>query len=415
MKILFINISDIKGGSSIIAYNLNKYLEDKYRTRNLLLVRDKFTTDANVIQTRKNKFEKRVEWGTNIFFNAIGLQYKFLPFSPGRILKAAREFKPDVINLHNPIGGYFKTSDLVALSEVAPVVWTLHDMWPMTGNAAHTFGNEEWKNLKSGPGENKIYPWIGINTGTRLLQQKKNIYAKSGIRIIVPSNWMYKNAKESPVFKGKKIDMIHHGIDLKFFKPIDKNIAKAQLKISADQKVITYSAEKLRKNQFKGGRELEDIISRLDRQTSEKVLFLGIGEGRLPIKNNLKNIEVRNLGYISDQKTLISYYSASDIFVYPTKADSFGLVLLEAIACGTPCITFNIGGCSDIIREGISGNLIKPFDTSDFADQINLLLSDDSLLKNLSISCRKYAEDKFDLSLMADKYYAIFKEETKTS
>ena len=90
MKILFINISDIRGGSAIVAYRLAKTLEAKYGTKNLLLVRSKFSSDPEVIQTRQNKFEEKIEWFVNVICNVLGLQYKFLPFSPKRILNMAR-------------------------------------------------------------------------------------------------------------------------------------------------------------------------------------------------------------------------------------------------------------------------------------------------------------------------------------
>ena len=118
MKILFINISDIKGGSAIVAYRLGKTLESQFNTNNLFLVRTKYSNDKNVIQTRKNYFEEKFEWACNIFFNIIGLQYKFLPFSPKRIIETANEFKPDVISLHNPIGGYFRIDDLIQLTKI---------------------------------------------------------------------------------------------------------------------------------------------------------------------------------------------------------------------------------------------------------------------------------------------------------
>ena len=97
MKILFINISDTKGGAAIAMYRLGKALEQKYNTENLFLVRSKFSDDENVIQTRKNSVVSRVEWAVNFILNVFGLQYKWLPFSPRKILKEAKKFKPDVI------------------------------------------------------------------------------------------------------------------------------------------------------------------------------------------------------------------------------------------------------------------------------------------------------------------------------
>ena len=410
MRILFINISDIRGGASIIAYNLAKYFELNFKTQNILLVRDKFTNDSNVVQTRNSGIEAGIERVFNILLNGIGLQYKFLPFSPSKILSTANEFKPDIISLQNPIGGYFRINDLIPLSRIAPIVWTLHDMWPITGNAAHTFGNEEWKDMKVGANENKIYPWIGLNTGNWLLKEKKRIYENTRLRVIAPSSWMYENAKQSPVFKGKKVDLIHHGIDLSLFNPLDKVKIRDEFNIPINQKVLLYSAEKLSNNQFKGGADFLDILLKLDRMLTEKVTLIVVGKGGLQ-DINLQNIKIRNTGYIFDKKKLISYYSAADVFVYPTKADSFGLVLLESIACGTPCITYKIGGCSDIIKDNISGVLVEPFNTTQFAEQIRALLMNPDLLNSLMTSCRSYAESEFSLESMAAKYYKIFQEE----
>ena len=410
MKILFINISDIRGGASILAYNLGSFLEKHFHTQNLFLVRDKWTEDKDILPTRNNVIEAKIEWAMNILFNTIGLQYKYLPFSPIYIMRLADKFKPDVISLHNPIGGYFRINDLIPLSRIAPIIWTLHDMWAITGNAAHTFGNENWKHMRVGPNENKVYPAIGLNTGNWLLKEKKRIYENSRLRVIAPSSWMYENAKQSPVFKGKKVDLIHHGIDLKLFNPLDKGKIRDEFNIPINQKVLLYSAEKLSNNQFKGGADFQDILLKLDRMLTEKVTLIVIGKGGLQ-NINLQNIEIKNTGYIFDKKKLISYYSAADVFVYPTKADSFGLVLLESIACGTPCITYKIGGCSDIIKDNISGVLIEPFNTTQFAEQIRALLMNSDLLNSLKKSCRSYAKSKFSLESMAAKYYKIFQEE----
>ena len=108
--------------------------------------------------------------------NLIGAQYLFFPFSRRRILKLVKEIKPDVISLHNTHPGYFQVSLLAEISALCPIVWTLHDMWSFTGNAAHTFGDESWRTLDSSPSLKKIYPSIGLDTGKTLLRKKARIY-----------------------------------------------------------------------------------------------------------------------------------------------------------------------------------------------------------------------------------------------
>lgn len=396
------------GGSALVAYRLAKMLKQRYGTENLILVRSKFSSDPDVIQTRRNKFEEKIEWFVNIIFNLLGLQYKFIPFSPKRILKITNQFKPDIISLHNPIGGYFRINDLVSLSKLAPIVWTLHDMWAFTGNASHTLGNEDWKKLKSSPGEKNIFPWIGLNTGNWLLRQKQKIYSKSNLKIIAPSTWMYNQALQSPAFKGKNIELIHHGIDLQVFKPLNKNESKSKLRIPVDGKTLMFSAEKFGSNNFKGGKDFQNILNQINDIIKEKIYVIILGSGRLDLAPEMKNIEFIKPGYITDEKKIVQCYSAADIFVYPTKADSFGLVLLESIACGTPAITFNIGGCPDIIKDGVSGYLIPPFMTELFAKRCIALLNNKSERISLSNSCRKYAEENFSLVSMTEKYYKVF-------
>lgn len=407
MKILFINISDIKGGSAIVAYRLGKTLESQFNTNNLFLVRSKYSNNKNVIQTRKNYFEEKIEWACNIFFNIIGLQYKFLPFSPKRIIKTANEFKPDVISLHNPIGGYFRIDDLIQLTKIAPVVWTLHDMWAFTGNASHTFGNQNWKELKVGPKEWKIYPWIFLRTGKWLLKEKKKIYQKSNFCVVVPSRWMLEQAKQSPVFSDKNITLIHHGLNLDQFHRCEKNIARKELGINANSKVIMFSAEKLKGNIFKAGNDLIDILSNLNDKLSERIKLIVVG-GDIQQINKFANIQIIYTGYLKDEKKIIQCYSASDVFIYPTKADSFGLVLLESIACGTPCVTFNIGGCRDIILDGVSGYTVEPFNIEEFVNKVLKLLNDDNHRHNLSKLSRKFAEENFSIQNMASKYCQVF-------
>ena len=175
MKILFINISDTRGGAAKAAFRVGQYLKSEYKTKNLFLVRNKYSNDENVIQTRKNKIQAFVERWVNIFFNLVGLQYFYLPFSPKFIINKTKEFKPDIISLNNTIGGYFKTSDLKKISDIAPVVWTFHDMWPFTANAAQTFGDESWKQLKAGKKEKNDRTVLSMNVE----EERENRYGQS--------------------------------------------------------------------------------------------------------------------------------------------------------------------------------------------------------------------------------------------
>lgn len=408
MKILFINISDIQGGSAKAAYKLGKVLEKRYKTENLFLVRTKRSNDGNVISTRSDRFIHNIERGINILFNLAGFQYYFLPFSPRKILKEAKKFQPDVISLNNTIGGYFKTSDLKKLSSIAPVVWTFHDMWPVTGNASHTYGNTAWKKLRTFRGEGKIFPWVGVKWGRMLIKRKKRIYADSDFNVVAPSKWLYDITCESPLLKNKSKYLIHHGIDESVFYPEDKITAKEKLGIDTSAKVMLFVAEKLKKS--KTG--LFEIINRLAEKNTENLTFVILGQNNNE-KFNLPGINVITPGYINDEQVMRTYYSAADMFIYPTKAESFGLAIAESLACGTPCLTYDLGPLPELVVDGVSGYLFGEGNTIKLADKAAKVINDPELLTRLSMSSAKYFKDNFTLTRMGEKYYNLFMKVTR--
>jgi len=409
MKILFINAQDTKGGASIAPYRLSKGLAEYYGTENYFIVGKKHSADSNIFCTRKNDAQFSIELLTDKILNKLGLQYQYFPFSTRFILKKAKEIRPDIISLHNTHEGYFKTAFLKKLSKIAPIAWTLHDMWSFTANAVHTFGDESWKQLKSGKGEKKIYPHIGIDTGRWLLRQKRRIYRKSDIHIITPSQWLFNLTGQSPVFENKKVYHILHGVDLDFFSKKDKISCRKILGITEDALVIIFtSAGDLEASPWKGGKLLVDIVKAIDSKTDREIHVLVMGKGELKELLHLKNIRLHKTGYVSSEKFVPILLSASDLFINPTRADNLSVALIESIACGVPAITFDVGGCGDIIKEDVSGCLIKPFDVIAFADKTIELLKNKKRLAELSKDARQFAEKHFGLADMTKKHYDLF-------
>lgn len=409
MKILFINKYDITGGAGVAAFRLHKALEKKYNTEDLFLVGIKMSSFNNVIPTRKPGFQNFAERGLNFLFNQVGLQYKFHPFSSRTILEVTKKFSPDVISLHNVHGGYFQTSLLIELSKIAPIVWTLHDMWAFTANAAHTFGDDSWKGMQSGKNERKLFPQIGFNTGNWLLKEKKRIYSKSNLTIVTPSKWLFNLATQSPVFEGKKIIPIPNGIDLNIFYPRDKVVIKKELGISSSEKVLIFGAEKVLKGNYKGGENLINILKELDSRLSQNVHLIIIGHSNLKKLHEFINFEIHETGYVYGEEEIAKYLTAADVFIYPTKADNLPNALIEASACGTPSITYDVGGCKEIIENNSNGFLIPAFNEKLFVNRLLELLASDSSYHEFAIKCRQTAENKFDSLLMVERYYQLFK------
>lgn len=409
LKILFISAQDTKGGASLAAYRLFKGLERYHQTSSIFIAGKKHSADEKVLCTRTSEGQALLEALLDKLLNRLGLQYFWFPFSSRFILKQARWFKPDIISLHNIHEGYFKTKLLKKLSKIAPIAWTLHDMWPFTGTAVATYGDESWKHMRSVPGEYRAYPHTGWDNGRWLLKRKKRIYRKSHLHFIAPSSWMRETAAQSPVLFDKPIHMIHHGLDLGLFCPGDKAACRKVLGIPPEAKTIIFSCDgDIDISPWKGGQLLIDILEAINAKTSDPVHVLVVGKGRLKAADSLEKLVLHRTGYVSSQTFLPVLLTAADLFIYPTRADSFGLVLAESIACGTPAVTFEIGGCPEIIRDNVSGRLVKPFDIEDFAGKILELLDQPEKLESLSQTARQLAEEYFDIKVMASRYFKLF-------
>jgi len=405
VKVLFINKYENSGGAAIAAQRIAAGLATYYHTDNHFLV-GTHTASAQATVTRPGMVRNVIERGINVLSNRAGLQYLYFPFSTSAIMRAATAFQPDVISLHNIHGGYFDASLLPRLSALAPIVWTLHDMWAITGNAAHTFGDTSWKSGKAGRHEHKHAPSMGLPTGNYLMKRKQRLYAGSELSIVSPSRWLYDMTVESPLTADKPLYHIPNPIDTDYFRPQGKATSRQALGLPPDASVITFVSERLFNSEFKGGAELLQILHLLDAQLDRKVHLLMIGKDRLPA--TFKNLECVYTGYVKDTEKMMQCYSASDIFFYPTKADNLPNVLIEAGSCETACITYDVGGCREIVQDGVTGYVIAPGDHEQFASQTLHLLRQPDLCRQFGKAARNFVAQYFGMKVVAGQYYHLF-------
>jgi glycosyltransferase involved in cell wall biosynthesis len=410
LKILTINAYDIDGGSAIAAYRLCKGLERYYDDLEIhFMVGKKKSFDPKIYCTREKRIEDYIEKVIDNITNRFGFQYFCFPFSTKAILKHVYKLNPDIIYLRNIHGGYFKTSLIYKLNKFAPIVWTLSDMWSFTGHCAHSFGNMDWKQMKSGCPDLDIFPSIGLDTGKWLLKRKKRIYQKSNLTIVTPSRWLEKMARQSPVFKGKKIVQIHNGFDLDIFYPKDKVACRETLNIPKKAKVLMFSAYNVKKrNPWKGGNDLINILCNINKLVKEKIHLIVMGNGNIEELQKNRKFVVHQFGYVKNDIFLAACYSASDALLYPTRADNLPNVLIESISCGTPAITFDVGGCAEIISDGIDGFVINEFNVEKFSLKTIEILNDSEKQRAFSMNARKSAEKRFTLKKMCMNYRKVF-------
>lgn len=410
MKVLYINAIDIVGGAAIATCWLRDSLEQHYSVSYKHIVKfskqPAYSPPANLIMARGGLWQNCVEESIDKLTSKKGYLYKWLPFSRKHILKIVKDFEPDIINLHNIHGGYFQVSLIEELSKYAPVVWSMHDMWAITGKCEYDYGCGRWE---SGCGECPIlgdFPAIGRDRTGELWQEKRDIYQKSDLTIVVESKWMEENVKKSPLLQNKPLHRIPNCINLDTFSPTEKLVAKSSLGIDEDTPVIMFAI--IAKDVYRKGYDLMmESLKILDSLLDKKVCLLSIGRGDFS-EFDFQHLYVKNIGYVLNEHYLGLCYNASDVFMLPTRHDNFPLVLMQAIACGTPCVTYDVGGCGEIVVSDISGYAISPFDTEAFAEKISAIINDKELAKKLQKASREHAQNTFTFEKTTGAYYELF-------
>jgi glycosyltransferase involved in cell wall biosynthesis len=280
-------------------------------------------------------------------------------------------------------------------------------MWSFTGHCAYSYDCDRWKIGCGSCPYPDIYPAIRRDSTSIEWKLKNWIYSKSNLTIITLSHWLTEQAKASMLSRFP-IHHIPNGIDTDAYQPLDRHLCKAVLGIPQNKKVLLFGADSL-KDKRKGGDLLFNALQQLPQSLKAEVLLLTFGNGSEAITAKL-GIPTIGLGYISSDRLKSMAYSAADLFIFPTRADNLPLVLQESMACGTPMVSFDIGGVPDLVRPMVTGYLAKPEDAKDFCNGIVELLENEQLQQTMSVNCRTIALTEYSLELQAERYIKLYKE-----
>ncbi|NCS99019.1 glycosyltransferase [Candidatus Parcubacteria bacterium] len=345
MNILQISTTDNKGGAAGIAWSIKKYL-DKNGIKNSMFVRDKYSDEQNVFKI-PNKFLTLSKIFKYILSNDIEHS------NSDWILKTKEYKEADIIHCHNLHGYYFNLETLYKMSLEKKIVWTFHDMWPITSHCAYTFDSREVKNGFFTCPSRKIYPPILFNNDENLIKKKEAIYNKANFHIVCPSKWIL-NSVDRTVLKYKEKTLIYNGINLSEFQKYNKEESRKKLELPLDKKIILFIASGGKKNPFKGSEFVDELAS--EYKDNSEIIFLVAGS------NNKKRKTKNNILFmpkIKEKELLSRLYSSADVLLNPTLADNLPTVILEAFACGLPVVTFNTGGTPEIVKHSVNGYIAK--------------------------------------------------------
>lgn len=263
-----------------------------------------------------------------------------------KLLKKIDEFKPDIIHLHNLHDSYINLSMLFSYIKKhnVPTVWTLHDCWTFTGQCPHftIVKCDKWKAGCHNCPQYKEYPASLYDNTKKMWQLKKKWFTGvKNMTIVTPSEWLAGLARES-YLKQYPIEVINNGIDLNVFRPTHSNF-REQYGIPGDKYIV------LGVSFAWGYRKGLDCFVEMAEKLGEQYQIVLVGTDDEIDKNLPHNII--SIHRTQNQKELAEVYSAADVFVMPTREENYPTVNMEAIACGTPVVTFDTGGSPEMLDD----------------------------------------------------------------
>ncbi|MBQ6934968.1 MAG: glycosyltransferase [Clostridia bacterium] len=295
----------------------------------------------------------------------LGLEGFGSVFSTLKLIKDIKNFNPDIIHLHILHGWYLNLPLLFSfLSKYdKKVVWTMHDCWAFTGHCPHFeyVKCNKWQTGCENCSQYKEYPFSKIDNSKFLYKYKKKYFTSiKNLNIVTPSQWLEGLIEGSYLKNNSKTYVINNGIDLNIFKPVESNFRELN---NISENVYLILGVAFEWTEKKG----VDIFKKLSNDLNSNYKIVLIGTTEDDEKNLPENIiKIRRT---SSKEELAEIYSSADLFANPTKEETFPTVNMEALACGTPVLTFSTGGSPEIIDEK-SGSVVDCDDYESFKSEI---------------------------------------------
>ena len=338
-----------------------------------------------------------------------GVNGKGSYFATKRLVKTLKKIKPDIIHLHN-LHNYcinLKVLFNYVKKENIPVVWTLHDCWTFTGHCPHFEFNGCEKYL-SGCGNCKYYkeyPKVYKDGSKKEFEYKKRCYDGAKITFVCTSEWVTNFARKSFI-KDFDIKTIKNGIDLTKFKPIEtEEKLKIKEKYGIDKDKFILLGVSMGWTEKKGIDVIKTLSETLD-ENLYQIVLVGAGED---VKTYL-NGKVICIKETFNREELSKIYSSCDLFINPTREDTYPTVNMEAISSGTPIVSFNTGGSPEIYDDK-TGLTTKENTAESMKEAIEYVKENKPFKKEDLLNRAK----TFDKNINYQKYVELFNEITKNS
>lgn len=350
---------------------------------------------GNKAQVYEHYFEHRV-------FDNDGLASRI---ATRKLVKMMDVIKPDIIHLHNIHDHWLNYRILFEFlnNNHIPVVWTQHDCWSFTGGCFHFAlrGCYRWRDggcTNGCPIKHGMMLYELFEKTSKHYHLKQDLFSKTENMTIVPvSFWLEKLVQQS-FLKQHRIITIHNGIDISVFHPIDNLEIRHKYSINEGRYILGVSSVWL---PYKGWNDFLELSTKLP--NGIKLVLVGLNKEQIKIT---KDYGIIGIPHTSNVNELVALYSGAELFVNLTYEDTYPTTNLEAMACGTPVITYRTGGSV----ESITANTGWIVEQGDINGVLGIAEKVCQFGKSeYSYACRKHAEEKFNKDDRFAEYMSLYK------
>lgn len=411
MRVLIINTSERVGGAAIAANRLMKALK-KNGVKVKMLVRDKQTDHLTVFSIGHNwtqpfKFigERLCIFIANYFSRKNLFQVDIA--NTGTDVTQHIEFqRADVIHLHWVNQGFLSLSNINKILYAGkPVVITMHDQWYFTGICHYSGNCQKYQELCHHCELMRGTLWGDL--AKQVFLKKEKIYRDAQLTFVGCSQWMANLAKTSKLTQGHKVVSIPNAIDTDLFCPQDKRSSRQAFNLPTDKHLILFGCQRIT-DERKGFHYLVEALQLLKQQhpnlaKGTEIVVVG---GEVESIRHKVPFNIFPIRYVSDPHKMVQLYNAVDLYVTPSLQDNLPNTIMESMACGTPCVGFNVGGIPEMIDHQENGYVAAYKDAQDFANGILWSLGADQ--GTLSRQARNKVVTTYSENAVARKYIDIY-------
>lgn len=396
-KLLQINIEVNRGSTGRIAEQIGEIAIESGFESYICYARGYNPSRSNVIRIgSKLSFLSHV-LKTRLF----GDQLRASTFATKKLISKIKEINPDIIHLHQLHGYYLDINiffDFLVIFN-KPVIWTLHDCWAYTGHCCYyeRVSCKKWLTECSACPLKHYYPqsWFFDNSNKNYRVKKYLFNNVKDLTLVPVSNWLGSEVSLS-FLKDKNILPIENGIDLRKFIYSDPSSIRIKHNLG-NKKIILGVASPW--SDLKGLKDFVKLSEMVESDT--QIILIGLTESQ---KKGLPE-NIIGISRLADPHDLARYYSLADVFVNPSIAESFGLVTVEAMSCGTPVVGYNVTATPELIAPG-AGFVVEKGDIKGLMDKIKTVL--DLGRSHFSEATRKRVMDNYNHEKQYRKYIELY-------